>query len=168
LSRARPALPLVGAGHFLGTSMKPSQLVDSRFKPAKFIRQIYVAQPEYGVMLTDVLKSDYWRHVASHLRPGALIEVQPEGLTYFAQLIVIDSGTNWAKVKLLSFVDLLGEAKAPDQEPVKSETTAGAYTIKRAGAWFQVIRTSDREVIKTGFRVMADAESWVNENLKVS
>ena len=143
-----------------------AKLVQGRFNEASFHRHIWVIRPEYGTPLAEVVKPEYWTNVSTALKPGARIEVQPEGLTYFAELIVLDAGPNWANVKVTHFVDLVGEQVAPTQAAIRMESKVGAYNVKRAGAWFQVVR-GDKEVIKTGFRSIDAAEAWAKENLGV-
>lgn len=143
-----------------------TKLVQGKFNEAGFHRHVWVARPDYGVLLADVLKSEYWANVSSSLKPGAKIEVQPEGLTYYAELIVLDAGPNWANVKVTQFVDLVEEQAPREQAPIRMGSTVGAYQVRRSGAWFQVVR-GDKEVIKTGFRSISDAEKWATDNLGV-
>jgi hypothetical protein len=128
----------------------------------------YVATPNYGETLAQVLDDAYWAHVAAELKAGYKIEVMPEGLPYYAELIVVHAEPARAVVKLLHYVDLVNEAKAPVTADIVMEVALGAkYKAERKGAWFRVLRVADQEVMKTGFRTIADAEAWAKENLKV-
>lgn len=142
------------------------KLIQSKFKRAEYVYTNHVATPDYGIALKDVLEPAYWGNVASTIKVGDTIEVMPEGLTYYARLIVIDAGPVYAKVKLLQFVDLIAEDARPEQTEIRTEAQYGKFIAQRAGAWFRVIREEDKEVMKTGFRTMAQAEQWIADNLQ--
>jgi hypothetical protein len=128
----------------------------------------YVATPTYGETLAQVMDEAYWAHVAAELKAGYKIEVMPEGLPYYAELLVVHAEPTRAVVKLLNYVDLVNEAKAPVTAEILQEVAIGAkYKAERRGKWFRVLRVADQEVMKTGFVTMAEALTWARENLKV-
>jgi hypothetical protein len=128
----------------------------------------FVDRPGYGILLKDVMEDAYWSNVAAKLKVGSVIEVMPEGLTYYARLIVIDCGPTFAKVKALEFVDLTNAAELPAQAELATEVPVGEkFKAERAGDSFRVKRVADNEVMKDGFRSMAAARKWAAENLKV-
>jgi hypothetical protein len=144
------------------------KLNQSKFRLSEHVSLNYVAQPEYGVTLAQVLDDAYWGHVAALLKAGYTIECMPEGLTWYAKLIVVDAGPVHAKVKVLQFTDLLADTPKVEQSPILAQQSLGPkFRAERAGAWFRVARVSDGEVMKTGFRSLAAAAAWASENLQV-
>lgn len=145
------------------------KITDAKFKPSHYVQKNYIATPDYGVTLEQVMDESFWGHVASQLKGGFTIEVMPEGLPYYARLIVIHSDEKTrAMVKLLQYVDLVNEAPKPQTAEIVTEVSLGEkFKAERNGRWFRVIRLSDKEVMKTGLPTMAEAEQWAAENLKV-
>ncbi len=140
----------------------------TKFNLAEQVYRRHVAKPEFGITLAEVMDDAYWGNVASKLRVGDHIEIQPEGLTYHAELIVVDAGPVHAAVKLLSFVDLVNEAPKPSQAPITAYVDLGKYTAERNGGWFRVVRDSDKEVMRSGFRTLKAAQDWAIENLQAT
>jgi hypothetical protein len=140
----------------------------TKFQGAEFSRRTHVARPDFGLTLQQVMDAAYWGNVASKLRAGDLIELQPEGLTYWAQLIVVDASPVHANVKLLQFVDLVNDAPAPDQQEIVGEKDLGKFKVERTGRWFRVIRNGDGEVMKGGFPNLKAAEQWAAMNLQLA
>lgn len=152
------------------TEAKRTPKINSaKFRHAHYVQKNFIAEPDYGVTLDQVMDESYWGHVARELKPGYTIEVMPEGLTYYARLIVIFSDEKTrAKVKLLQFNDLVNEAPAPEAAEIVKEVAVGSkFKAERNGRWFRVVRLSDQSVMKSGFTTMAEAEAWATENLKV-
>lgn len=100
----------------------------------------------------DLLVPTAWAHVAKALLPGSHIIVQPEGLAWEAELIVISSGGTFAKVRMIRLTELNGADKAQE----------GAIGVKWNGPKhrFVVFHTSDNSVIRTGFDDREAAETW--------
>src|SRR5690349_16586133 len=87
---------------------KKYHLKEARFKRAENERTIWTATVEAGIPFEDVLKPEFWAHIASKMyNPphrtgwGDRIEVYPDDMTYYAELFVHDAGPNWAKVSVL-------------------------------------------------------------------
>jgi len=132
--------------------LSSTQLTNGRFQLAEYVRNDFVATPEAGTSHEDLLKPEYWAHVAADLRPGCIIQAIPEDNTYFAEYFVIACARNWAKVSLLRFVEL-AEAKADIPEE------KGAFEVNFGGPvqkW-RFIRVADKQVIKSGFATKAEA-----------
>lgn len=134
---------------------KASPLHDSRLKEAESERIVYRAIPSEGTPLEACLEIDYWAHVAKRFRPTTIIEVIPDGMSYYAELLVVSCGANWARVKLLRKVIL--ESAESVIEDVQT------HEIKWAGpaAKYRVIRLSDKAVIRDGFEGKEDAATWL-------
>lgn len=66
---------------------------------------IWSAAVPAGVTYDDVLKPEYWAHVAGRLKPLAMIRVFPEDGTWEAELRVRNVGNQWAKVSPIRHVE---------------------------------------------------------------
>lgn len=137
-----------------------AQLQAARLTPAENARIIYQAVPEHGTTIDDMLKPEYWAHVAAKLRPTYRIEANAEDGSFFAEFIVRDAGRTWAKVVLLrqKFFD--------DGADILSESAAPDFVINfRVGPQkWRVQRKSDKEVIRHGFATRAEAETWAKSH----
>ena len=136
------------------------QLPPSRMKGAEYERLVYVANPEHGVTMEDVLNPAFWVHVARKLRPYAQIEVRSEDGAWWAQLLVTDVGRLWAKVQPICFVEL---AQSDPDEPIDP-----LYEVGWGGPHhkWRVVRKSDNKVIKAEFGDKAQAELWLKEHIR--
>jgi hypothetical protein len=144
----------------------PRTLIKPRFKPADYARRIHVATVEPGVTLEDVLEASFWSHVAREMQPFDHVEIIADTCEWWAELLVLDVGQTWAKVTSLRFVELAPAKDAPPSEV--SEADEAAYEIRYAGphALHQVIRKSDRAVLKDSLRSKTDAQTWLREHVK--
>ena len=61
-------------------------LTANNFSLAEYKRHIFAAQPEAGITLEEVLKAEYWSHVAKDITIGCIIEVRPVDGAYYAEL----------------------------------------------------------------------------------
>lgn len=143
------------------------KISQSEFRLAEHVSLNYVARPGYGVLLEQVMDEAYWGHVAAQLKAGYTIECMPEGLPWYAKLIVVDAGPVHAKVKLLQFVDLVDPVRLPEQAPLLERLDIGKFEVSREGAWWRVVRKGDGEVVRKGFRSMKAAQDWAAENLQL-
>jgi hypothetical protein len=145
------------------------KITDAKFKASHYVQKNFIATPDYGVTLEQVMDEAYWGHVARELKAGYTIEVMPEGLPYYAKLIVIHSDEKTrAMVKLLQFNDLVNEAPRPELAEIVKEVGVGTkFKAERNGRWFRVVRLSDGEVMKNNCVTMAEAEAWAAENLQI-
>lgn len=107
--------------------------------------------PKAGTPFEDVLDPKYWVHVAKELKPTEQITVNPEDGAYWAELLVVNTNTGEAKVKVINHLDLEAEASVGGIE-------YEGYSVKWAGrAKFRVIH-EDGTVIQSGFTNKAEAE----------
>ena len=135
-------------------------LSSKHFKLADSVRTMRAITVEFGTKFEDVLKPEYFAHVAEDLRPWDVIEVRPEDETYFAHLLVRSSGRNWAVVALLDKTDL-----APGIEDVQDTPE---YKVGWGGPAqkFRVIRLSDNMVVSKEHSDALSAQTWLHEHLK--
>jgi hypothetical protein len=142
-------------------------LTQNRLTQADFARVIFAVTPEYGTKIEDVLKPEYWAHVASKLKPRCRIEVLAEDNSYFAELLVITCGKTFASVTVLRYIDLSGKVPKPETASDKTEgldefNTADHYVDYVTGqSRGRVIQRSSKNVVKEGFASKKDAAVWM-------
>lgn len=124
---------------------------------AEYVRTIHIATPAAGTKYEDVLQSAYWTHVATTFQPHSRIEVMPEDGSWFAELMIVSCGRNWANVLPLRHVELAEAAPAPTAE-AKYKVMWRGMTHKHS-----VVRISDKEVIKSDFATAAEAAKWLED-----
>ena len=135
--------------------MPEMKLLPNQLKEAAYHRTHYAACPAPGTTVDDITNNDYWTHVAKKLRPGTLIEVLPEDMTFFATLIVLWVGQNVIRVKLLNFVNLTDEV-------AESEEEEGQHKVSwRNGKNWCVMRKTDGAIIKENLPSKKDALIWL-------
>lgn len=133
-------------------------ILANRFKSADYVRQSYHVTPRLEDTPEALLDPKYWVHVSSKLKAGDRIEVLPETREWYAEAIVIDSGTWGAK---LAYV--LGPVKLANEATVDAPED---YDVKWAGpnVKFRVIRKSDNRVLKDGCQTKEEAASWIKSH----
>lgn len=132
--------------------IKPERKVESltitNLKEAEFVRPVYCATIPIGTDPEDLLKPEYWAHVATHLRPWARIEARAEDGTWFAEYIVLSVDRTWARVRMLAKYNLTSQDTSISQAEKISQS---GFEIKwRGGAKWSVIRKVDSAVMKEG------------------
>lgn len=135
----------------------PRKLPNSQFRSAEVVQPQWVAVPDGQTSFDDVLKREYWSHVASRLEPDALIYVKPERRDYFALLIVDQVGPNWASVEVLHKVDR-GES-APTTRTDEFDVRWVSPTVR-----YCVVRKSDGQRVSENHAKEGDARRWLAEN----
>lgn len=136
--------------------MKPTKLF-----PVEHNVVVYHHTPEFGLNIEDMVKPDYWSHVAKQLRIGHRIEVMAADGAYWAMLIVRAVGRTEAVVQALQHVELGSPA-----EKIKGDDNP--YEVKWRGPTkkFGVVRKSDNEVVRDEFPVREDAERWLKNHMQ--
>jgi hypothetical protein len=132
-----------------------TQLAPNRIHLSSFKRNEFRIEPEKGTPIDEVLKERYWAHVSVKLKRGDRIEVHAEDDSYFAELLVLDAGKLYAKVKLLSFTELYGKLEA-------AQVKAGDYWIDWRGPKDRWCGLCRNDVLATNMTQDA-AVSWLNE-----
>lgn len=121
---------------------------------------VYFHAPEFGVSLDDMLKSDYWTHVAPQLRVGHRVEVLSADGSWWAMLIVRAVGRHEAVVQALQHV-VLGDA-----EDIAAEDMPYKVMWRGPAKKFGVVRKSDGEVIRDEFPVKEQAMKWLKNHMQ--
>lgn len=141
------------------STREPRTLPMARFKQAEHERNIYHVDVEEKITQEDLLYPGFWAHVARQLRPRDRIEAHAEDGAWFAELLVIESGANFAKVAILRHVRL--DATVPSES---AGSVAGHYVKWRGHVkkW-SVLRQADEAVLKEGLTTRGEAIAWLED-----
>lgn len=139
---------------------KPSILLKN-VRGAEFARSIWCATVEQGTVESDILRPEYWAHIAHMLKQGDRIEVECEDLSYFAELYVKQSGKGWAQVTTMRFINLEAPQAKQDADPEYSIQFKG-----KISKWC-VIRVKDKTMVHEGAESQAIAMAWMTDHMKV-
>ena len=135
-------------------TLKGSDLV-----PAEYDRIVWSASPEEGVTVEEMLKPEFWAHVAAKFRPGAKIEVRPVDGAYYSELIVKSCGPTWAQVVPLFTIAL-------DVASSTSDDNKFEVAFKGPKNKWSVIRKADNQYMKVGLGSRDDANRWITDYRK--
>lgn len=140
-------------------------LKPTRFGLTEHANQDKTITVEAGTKLEDVLKSEFYANVAPLLIPYDHIRVRIDTGDWYAELLVLSCGRNWAKVKTLYHVKLAAEdtdmGTAEDDKEYK-------VCFRGPNLKHSVIRIADKSVLKEGCETNAEAKTWLAEYLKVA
>ena len=119
---------------------------------AEVWRQDWVVIAEEGTTIEDIKRPEYWAHVAAFMQPFNRVELRPESGEWTADLIVVETGRNWAKVHVVA-VHNFSEANA-------TAVPADKYRIEFKGPHKKhvVIRNTDNAVMQDGIPSKAEAQ----------
>lgn len=131
----------------------------SRFRESAFVNTDWTVTVEAGTSLEDVLNSAFFANVAARMNPYDHVRVRVDTGEWYAELMVLDCGRNWAKTMKLCEHRLVREE--PEQE-IDSQ-----FYVKSLGPHkkFAVIRKSDNETIRDGFSNKHEANVWLASHL---
>lgn len=134
----------------------------SRFQLAEQVVQNWAVMVEEGTTVDDLLKPEFFTHVAPALRPFSKIFVLTDDGSYYAELLVRNAGRTWANCVLLSHIDL---SQIIDAVP---PTAAASYKVAYAGPHhrYRVVRLSDNTVISKEHFDEAAAQAWLVDHIK--
>jgi hypothetical protein len=129
---------------------------------AEFRRTTYSVVTEGGTTVDEILRPEYWSHVARKLKPYDKIEVLAEEGTFYLELLVLRVLTGAVVVKLLNHAELESSPAAGDEDPDIEIKYSGP--IKK----YRVTRKSDGKVLAEGEEVATRqmAEQFVIEYRK--
>lgn len=111
--------------------------------------------------MKDLLEPSAWMHIAKdRLHKYDRIEVAVEGGAWFADLMVVEVGHNYAKLIVRGFIDMVAEAAAI-QAP--AEDFYVKFGTESPNSMYRVHRTKDKQVMKSGFLSKQLAQDWIKE-----
>ncbi len=141
------------------SSPSSRQLPPTRLKHAEFARSKYRVEPVAGASLEDVANLEYLGHVAERLRPGDLLEIMPECMSWYAEALVVDATRLSARIQVI-----LGPIAIDAGEQVLASDVFEARWISPT-ARFGVIRKADGALMAKQFPAKADAEQWIAQRV---
>ncbi len=140
------------------------QINGTRVKPAEYQRTVWAVTVEQGVLRETLKQPGFWAHVAREMKPYDKIEVRCDDGSFFGELLVLDVGRAWVKVRELSFISLTNADVSQTQAQELEET----HEVKWKGPhnkWC-VIRKGDNELLKKECQSQDEAVFWLKEHLK--
>ena len=133
------------------------QLKPSRLQNIIHAITTHVVAPEVGTTIDDVLRPEYWAHIATKLRRGDIIIAMPDCGTFRLELTVIDTASLSANVRELHRWEW-------DAEADKSNAVTAAYEARwisvAADAKYGIFRLSDGVCVK---RAIVDKTAAIRE-----
>lgn len=135
-------------------------LMPERFGIAEFKRTDHIADIPLSVTLEQAMEPSYWAHVAVDLNAGDHIELRAEDGSWHAYLVVAYAERNYARVVLDHVLRMVVDTSVP--------ITSQKHRVEWKGPLHKhcVIRLSDSEIIKDGFRTKEEASIWMGEHEK--
>jgi hypothetical protein len=128
------------------------------FQPAEQFRQTWIFTAPIDHTIEDMLRPEYWMHVADKLRHYAHVECYAEDGTFYAEFLVVGKTANTARMALLNKVDLRAVT-----EPIDMAKELEAYVIRYAGPTngFNVVRRADGRIMRGGLLTEQEARTWL-------
>lgn len=117
-----------------------------------------------GTPFEDLIKADYWAHVAQKFRPHTIIKVVPEDGSYWAELLVLSCDRLWAKVFVMRHYDL----QAVDADSAAVASLADGFEVLWKGPMKKhvIVRKADGAILQAGIQQKTEANLWLTEHLK--
>jgi hypothetical protein len=140
-----------------------AKLERNRFHGAEFKRLVYVADVEMGHSPATILNPSYWANVSAQLAPFDRIEARCEDGTWISELLVLEVGRSYVRVKQLTYHKLTTADVGQTQD---ARLTGFEVLWRGSHHRWSVKRLSDNEVIHTGEPDRNAANTWVQEHLK--
>lgn len=143
---------------------KDLRIYDDRFRPEESTLGRWDAKVEMGTTRADLLKPEYWSHVAERITPWSEITVRAEDGTFYAKYLVLDCGRGWAKLQELNWWNLT------TKDVAQTQSSAGQiddYALEYKGTtrkWI-VLRKVDQTVLDEGKPSKEAARLWLEEFL---
>lgn len=144
---------------------KVEQMTLIRMQDAEFGRLEKVCVAHENTLPGDLLRQDYWAHVAPQLQAWARIEVRANDRSWLWEGVVLDAGRNWAIVHQLSLTHFGGADIAKTNAAIAAEYAGLPYEVQFRGEFelWSVIRKSDRAVMSEKLATKAAADKYLRE-----
>ena len=98
----------------------------------------------------DLCDPAYWSHVAARFQMFDRIEARSDTCKWVAELMVVQAGRNWARVKLIVVHDTTATKGVPSTEPKH------AVRLRGPKKW-SIVRIKDNVVIQENIATEVDA-----------
>lgn len=140
-----------------------TQLNPIRLKGAEYERITWVVTAHEHTEPSDLLRPDYWAHVAAKLGPWHRIEARANDGSWYGEYLVLEAGRSWARVKMLHIWPLTTTDVALSQA---AQMTPFEVMFRGPHNLWSVIRKSDKAVMHEGEQTEGGAIDWMNDRLK--
>ena len=121
-------------------------------------RMVYLYNVPESVDYALLLTPSYWSNIAVEFQVGDELIVHPQDMAYYARLLVVSAERRAVKMYELQKVNIRDNASSDED---------GEYIIKwRRKGKNSIIRTSDNEVIKSGFDTKQAASEYLETYLE--
>lgn len=137
------------------------KLAVADFGLAEHILTQHVVKAEAGLTLDDVMRPQYWSHVAAQLKPMSLIHVYSKDGSFYALLTV----RHCTRIEAIVEPVLVKEFKALERL-AQSEGREFITRYGSAASGWQVLRAADKQLVKDGFDTERQAQEWLDGHLK--
>ena len=139
----------------------PKIRIEDFASPLEHIVSRHHVKADAGVTIEQLQEPAAWAHVAGKLHPLDEIVVNAKDGAYRAELQVRSCSKLEAVVEVISYKEFRPLTRLA-QQPGKEFTTR--YGSPAVG--WQVLRASDKQVVKDGFLDEASAQQWLNGHLQ--
>lgn len=141
-----------------------AQVIPARFFQAEFKRNVHVYNLPVDASYDDLFKPETWKQIAQRgaVGIGDKIEVRRDDMSLYAELLVVESITNHARIRV---VEIVKKEFAPIAQDESDDTQ---FEIKHLGlqdGW-AVLNKATQRVINKGMKSKEDARSYINSDLR--
>ena len=159
----KQALPSAPSAPVVPINRVVQPMAEGDFSEKQFKQLEYVGYAKAGTTIEDMLKREYWAHVAAKLRPMTRLIIMTEDRRLYVEFIAFAVGSNWAEVRQF------GKEINVDKVSARG-SVADDYEISDGGLvkeW-QIVRKSDGRVIKGDgtLKNEDEARKWLGEYLR--
>lgn len=140
-------------------------IATNRVREGQYEFNTWVANADEATTQSDVLKGEFWAHVAPQFRPWDIIHVRADDESWYSQLLVRQVEAGYVRVEPLHQWKF-GEQ---DMTALAAATALrAAYAPKWGGPQMKwtVVRRSDSERVATGLTSEKEAITWIDERMK--
>jgi hypothetical protein len=135
--------------------LKVAALQADRWQLGEFLNARHAVTLPAGVPFENIKRPEFWANIV-RIKPDDIIEVRTDDRRFYAELIVLARGRNWATVAVIREPVELKAASLPP-----SETSAYKTEYSGSHAQWRVLRLSDNAVVKEKLPTEQAAMQWV-------
>jgi len=137
-------------------------LIQTRMKEESYARNSFFVTCPVKTDHKDLLDPVFWRNLGQQFHQFDKVTAVTEDGQWYAEYVVVGCDRLWAKLALVKFIDLSGEAKnTPLREDENYEVLWKGPVNK-----FTVIRKQDSASLKDGFNTQLEGWQWLDGHLK--
>jgi len=138
---------------------KIEQIIPGRVREAQYARTHWNCIVPAGTLPEDLLKPEFWAHVAVKMKPQDQVEAWSDDGTWYAEYVVRAADRNWALLAPKTKV-VFTAADIPRPDEPYSVTYRG-----NLDQW-SVVRKSDGSVLFKDGRTQDEATAWMRQYIR--